>query len=219
VFQASHTDAEASLLKRALSPGCFALDAGCGRTTRLSAHRDRISRLVGIDLDARACAENTALDDFIVADLCAPVPLDAGSFDLVYANFVVEHLERPAAAFAQWRRILKPGGALILLTTNRANPVIAASLLVGERARRAIKRAGAGVAERDVIPVRYGANTPWTLDALLRDSGFRRVQLHQVATLHRYSERAPLLAAGLRGLERGLPPQLRSTLVAWYRAV
>ena len=34
----------------------------------------------------------------------------ATSFDLVYANFVVEHLASPDRAFAEWRRVLRPGG-------------------------------------------------------------------------------------------------------------
>jgi hypothetical protein len=38
-----------------------------------------------------------------------------------------------------------------------------------------------------------------------------------VATLHRYAGDRRASAAILRGLERGLPPRLRSTIVAWYR--
>ena len=171
-----------------------------------------------MDIDGLACAENTTLDQFKVGDLCAPLPFPNACFDLVYANFVVEHLERPTAAFTQWRRVLKPGGALILITTNRANPALAASGLVPGRTRAAIKRVGAGVAERDVIPVRYRANTPWRLRALLRDAGFAPVEVHNVATLHRYAERVRVLPAMLRLIEHGLPPTLRSTIVAWYQA-
>ena len=56
--------------------------------------------------------------------------LEDAYFDLVYANFVVEHLDAPAAAIREWRRVLRPDGALILLTSNRANPVFAAASLL-----------------------------------------------------------------------------------------
>jgi SAM-dependent methyltransferase len=215
-FETSHTDVEARMLAQALRPGARVLDAGCGRRTRLADHRDRIAELVGVDVDAAAGAENRALDQFFAGDLCDLLPFEDACFDLVYANFVVEHLDAPAAAFREWRRVLRPDGALILLTSNRANPMLAAAGLVPDGVRTAIKRAGAGVADRDVIPTRYRANTPKRLAALLVDAGFQAVEVRAVATLHRYAERKPALARLLRGLERCLPPQLRSTIVAWY---
>lgn len=218
-FEASHTAVEAALLARALRPGARVLEAGCGRRTRLAGHRDRIDELVGVDLDAAARSENTALDRFALADLCESLPFDDASFDLVYANFVVEHLDAPEAAFREWRRLLRPQGALVLLTSNRANPFMAAAALVPERVRTVAKQAGAGVPERDVIPTRYRANTPGRLTALLAGAGFAPVEVHYVATIHRYAERKPAVARLLRGLERCLPPTLRSTIVAWYEPV
>jgi SAM-dependent methyltransferase len=205
-YETSHTDVEARLLARALRPGARVLDAGCGRRTRLAGHRDRISELVGVDVDAAAGAENSALDQFAVADLCALLPFKDGCFDLVYANFVVEHLDAPDAAFREWRRLLRPHGALVLLTSNRANPLVAVAGLVPDGVRARLKRAGAGVAERDVIPTHYRANTPGRLAALLAGAGFVPVEVRYVGTLHRYAEPKPSLALLLRTLERCLPP-------------
>lgn len=216
-FETSHTEVEARLLARALRPAARALDAGCGRTTRLAAYRDQIGELVGVDLDAEAGVENVALDRFVVADLCARLPFDDASFDLVYANFVVEHLSAPETAFQEWRRVLRPDGALVVLTSNRANPLLAAASLLPRRLRVTVKRAGAGVVESDVIRTHYRANTPRRLTALLAQAGFAPVEVTYVATLHRYAERRPALSRVVRGLERLFPPSLRSTIVAWYR--
>jgi SAM-dependent methyltransferase len=216
-FETSHTEVEARFLARALRPAARALDAGCGRTTRLAAYRDQIAELVGVDLDAEAGAENVALDRFVVADLCARLPFEDASFDLVYANFVVEHLNTPGAAFHEWRRVLRPDGALVLLTSNRANPVLVVASLLPRRLRVLLKRAGAGVIESDVIRTRYRANTPGRLTAFLTQAGFAPVAVTYVASLHRYAERKPVLSRGVRVLERLFPPSLRSTIVAWYR--
>jgi SAM-dependent methyltransferase len=216
-MERDHTLVERRLLDEALRPGAVALDAGCGRTTRLRDYRDRIVRLVGLDRDEPAGRENPYLDEFVPGDLDGSLPFDDDSFDLVYANFVVEHLQHPERAFAEWRRVLRPEGRLVLLTSNRANPLVAAADRLPRRARLVIKRRGAGVTERDVYPTRYLANTPARLERTAASAGFRPVSVEYVATLHRYGARVPPLGWLLAAAERALPPKRRSTIVASYR--
>jgi SAM-dependent methyltransferase len=204
-------------LRQALGPGATVLEAGCGRKTRLARFRDRIDRLVGVDLDESGGRTNAAVDEFAIADLCGTLPFADGTFDLVYANFVVEHLERPPAAFAEWHRVLRPGGSVLVVTSNRSNPLMAAARLLPQGLRTAIKGRGPGAAARDVFPARYRANTPAALTRQLRQAGFAPVRVIPVATLHRYAGERRTAAAVLRAFERGLPPRLRSTIVAWYR--
>jgi SAM-dependent methyltransferase len=135
-FHTSHTEVEADILRAALAPG--------SRTTRLVAFRDRIDRLVGADIDESGGRANAALDEFVVADLCCTLPFPAGAFDVVYANFVVEHLEQPEHAFAEWHRVLRPGGSVILLTSNLSNPLMAAARIMPQPVRTAVKAARAG---------------------------------------------------------------------------
>ena len=176
-METDHTAVERRLLDDALRPGAVALDAGCGRTTRLRHYRDRIARLVGVDADEEAGRANPYLDEFLPADLDDSLPFDDASFDLVYANFVVEHLASPDRAFAEWRRVLRPGGSLVLLTSNRASPLMAAADRLPERVRLTIKRRGAGAAERDVYPTRYLANTPKRLAQATTAAGFEAVSV------------------------------------------
>jgi len=206
------------MLLQAIPAGATVLEAGCGRTTRLSDHRDRISRLVGIDLDGTAGRENASLDEFIETDLSGPLPFDDASFDLVYSNFVVEHLEDPARTFREFHRVLRPDAWLVLLTSNRSNPFMAAARAMPQRLRVLVKRGGAGAVERDVFPARYRANTPAALEAATRAAGFTAGSVAYVATLHRYGARVPGAAQVLRWAERALPEQRRSTIVAAYRA-
>ncbi len=110
--------------RRGTGHDAHVLDAGCGRTTRLAAYRHRIAELTGIDLDAEGGVENRTLDRFVVADLCERLPFDDGTFDLVYANFVIEHLAKPAATFVEWRRVLRPAGSLVIVTSNRDSPLL-----------------------------------------------------------------------------------------------
>ena len=161
--EVDHVAVEQRLLDDALRPGAAVLDAGCGRTTRLRFYRDRIERLVGVDADEPAGRENPSVDEFVHANLDERLPFDDASFDLVYANFVVEHLDDPAGAFADWRRLLRPDGRVVIVTSNRASPAMALGARLPNRVRLGIKRRGAGAAEKDVYPTRYRANTPAAL--------------------------------------------------------
>jgi hypothetical protein len=86
------------------------------------------------------------------------------------------------------------------------------------RVRVGIKRRGAGAAEKDVYPTRYRANTPAALAEATEAGGLEPVAVELVGTLHRYAARVPVVPAALRSLERMLPEQRRSTIVASYRA-
>ena len=168
-------------------------------------HRHRIAELTGIDLDAEGGVENRTLDRFVVADLCERLPFDDGTFDLVYANFVIEHLAKPAATFVEWRRVLRPAGSLVIVTSNRDSPLLKVGALLPDRARVALKWRGAGAVERDVFPTFYGANTP-KLSSLLLDAGFDPVEVSFVATLHRYAAKLRPLCARLRASPSGAAP-------------
>ena len=218
-METDHVAVETRLLNDALAPGTVALDAGCGRTTRLRNYRDRISRLVGVDVDDAAGRENPYLDEYVHADLSDRLPFANASFDLVYANFIVEHLEHPERTFAEWRRVLKPEGTLVLLTSNRASPLMVAADRIPERVRLQVKRRGAGAVDRDVFPTRYRANTPDRLAEVASRASFEPVSVNYVGTLHRYGARLPPLAWLLRGIERVLPERRRSTIVAGYRPI
>nr|WP_235854322.1 class I SAM-dependent methyltransferase [Nonomuraea aridisoli] len=94
------------------------LDAGCGSGPLSAALRDRGANVTGIDASAGmlAIARRRLGDDVAlqVVDVRDPLPFADGEFDDVVASLVLHYLEDWGPTLAEMRRVLKPGGRLIV---------------------------------------------------------------------------------------------------------
>jgi ubiquinone/menaquinone biosynthesis C-methylase UbiE len=94
------------------------LDAGCGSGPLFAALRDRGAIVTGFDKSAGMLelARRRLGDDadLQVADLGSPLPFPDSTFDAVTASLVLHYLEDWGPALAELRRVLKPGGRLIV---------------------------------------------------------------------------------------------------------
>ena len=94
------------------------LDAGCGSGPLMAAMRERGAVVTGFDSSAVMVAlaeERLGADaDVRVADLSAPLPFADGAFDDVTASLVLHYLRDWTAPLAELRRVLRPGGRLVL---------------------------------------------------------------------------------------------------------
>ena len=94
------------------------LDAGCGSGPLFAALRDRGAIVTGFDSSAGMLeqARRRLGDDadLQVAELGSPLPFPDSAFDDVIAALVLHYLEDWTAPLAELRRVLKPGGRLIV---------------------------------------------------------------------------------------------------------
>ncbi len=201
------------------SAGVAALDAGCGRMSHLRPFRDRIDRLVGVDIHEPA-QPLTHLDEFAIVDLCGPADgFPEASFDVVLSSFTLEHFADPPAALANIRRWLRPGGTLVATTVNRRHPFVEAYLALpaGPRSKvQGVVKASAA----DAHPLVGACNTPALIRRDLAAAGFESIDLRTVGHLARaWGRHLPTFALGLTGdlLAQSLPSR-RSTIVVVARA-
>lgn len=94
------------------------LDAGCGSGPLFESLRERGALVTGVDASAgmlelarRRLGPGASLR---VADLAAPLPFADGAFDDVVASLVLHYLEDWGPTLAEFRRVLVPGGRLIV---------------------------------------------------------------------------------------------------------
>lgn len=95
------------------------------------------------------------------------LPFAANSFDLVLMRFVAEHIADPAHALAEIGRVLKPGGQLMILTTNLSSPFIfLPKFLLPYTVRKGIMKWLFRVGEDDIFPTYHRMNTRKSLQKL-----------------------------------------------------
>ncbi|MGW5160762.1 class I SAM-dependent methyltransferase [Nonomuraea wenchangensis] len=94
------------------------LDAGCGAGPLFAALRDRGAVVTGVDASAgmlELARRRLGADaDLRVVDLAGPLPFPDDTFDDVVASLVLHYLEDWGPTLAEIRRVLKPGGRLLV---------------------------------------------------------------------------------------------------------
>jgi ubiquinone/menaquinone biosynthesis C-methylase UbiE len=113
-----------------LAPGQRVLDVGCGPGTISVDLARRVGpdgHVLGLDVaadvveQAEAHRRDVGVDNvrFAVGDVYA-LDLEDGSFDVVHAHQVLQHLTDPVAALRELRRVLAPGGLLAVRDSDYA---------------------------------------------------------------------------------------------------
>lgn len=92
-----------------LAPGEDLLDYGCGNKPYRELFGRKFGRHVGADIEGNPDAELVLTPD-------GRVPAPAESFDCVLSSQVLEHVADPALYLDEARRLLRPGGSLVLST-------------------------------------------------------------------------------------------------------
>lgn len=97
------------------------LEVGCGSGAFLRAAARQGWEAVGVDIDpgAIAAACKTPGIQARVGELTEQA-FPTGAFDAVVMNNVLEHIHNPVETIAECRRILAPGGRLVVVTPNMA---------------------------------------------------------------------------------------------------
>ena len=114
------------------------------------------------------------------------IPLRDGVFDMLSMGFALRHVATLEIAFAEYRRVLKPGGRLLLLEVSRPRSAVIrwAIRVYFQRVLPLIIRIGAGSPDARLL-MKYYWDTidecvpPATILVALRQTGFVEVQ-HRV---------------------------------------
>jgi demethylmenaquinone methyltransferase/2-methoxy-6-polyprenyl-1,4-benzoquinol methylase len=123
-----------ALLRAGLAPGMRMLDVAIG-TGLVAKEAVRIlgdpRAIVGIDPSAGMMGAGGLGGLALVRGRAEALPFASGSFDFLSLGFALRHLDDLAAVFAEFRRVLKPGGRLLLLEITRPESALGKACLKG----------------------------------------------------------------------------------------
>jgi SAM-dependent methyltransferase len=113
-------------LSTRLPDGARVLDAGCGAGVPVASILSERFQVVGVDISERQVAlarETVANAEFIQADLVT-LDLPNASFDAIVSYYAIIHVPREEhpALLANFRRMLAPGGLLLISMGAGDNP-------------------------------------------------------------------------------------------------
>lgn len=162
------------------------LDLGCGHRivpawtgfdeTILSG---RAGFLVGVDRDLESLLRHQNLDAKVIADIDA-LPFRPGTFNLVTANMVVEHLQEPSANLREIARVLQPGGAFIFHTVNILHYNAFISWLLPQSIKVRLVNFLENRHAKDIYPTHYHLNTQRSISKVAPDAGFETPEVEMV---------------------------------------
>jgi ubiquinone/menaquinone biosynthesis C-methylase UbiE len=185
--------------------GLDALDVGCGTGFLSFELAARGHRVTGIDFAAamlnearRKTAPTNVSVRFEQGD-AENLPFTAPVFDLVVCRHVLWTLPHPEAAVAEWVRVLRPGGRLVVLDSQFDENVL---ISPNQNARASSEYAGL----EGQLPF-LGGRPPADIEALFEANGLVEIG---------HDPLADLVEAHYRRMEaEGLPPRRRRRYAAW----
>lgn len=202
------------------------LDVGCGRGQEidkddfigmLRVFRGKVKYIIGIDVED-AGRNNPNLDEFRLIDTTKKEwPVETGSIDLLYADWVIEHVSDVKSFLGECHRVLKPGGYVCFRTSNRLNYIgIVSSLIPNKLHGKVTGFAQKGRDEEDVFPAVYECNTVFKLKSALSSAGFDACSYGHNAE-PAYFNFSSVVFSIFAFLHRITPPVFANTLFAFGR--
>ena len=127
------------------------LDVGCGSRPFSSIFRGYAGRYLGLDLPSSPEAVRGLPD--VYGDACR-MPIRSGSVDTVLSLSMMDLIPDPRLAIAEMRRVLKPGGVLIVEFVQTA-PVYQVQADLWRFTRPGVERllADAGLVPVEIVPI------------------------------------------------------------------
>ena len=98
------------------------LDVGCGMGMYVARFRQFSDAVFGVDVDPDKIAKASEWLPNLQVSPAETLPFEDQSFDMVFLNEVIEHVDDDREAIREAHRVLAPGGRIVIYAPNRWYP-------------------------------------------------------------------------------------------------
>jgi SAM-dependent methyltransferase len=112
-------------LGHSLAPGARVLDFGCGEGAMVAEYRNAGYDTYGCDIVRTGSGSDRVNDRFIqeIDSKHYHLPFADDYFDFVFSDQVMEHVQDHASAFAEIKRVMKPGASSLHIFPAKLKPI------------------------------------------------------------------------------------------------
>ena len=159
-------------IKKHINKESTVLDFGCGRgNVKEMIFLNDVKFIAGVDLDD-GVFENQNLHERKKIDMVNfHIPYDDNTFDIVFSDNVMEHVENPNEVFCEINRVLKTDGYFFAKTPNKYHYVALISHITPTNFHVYYNKLR-GRKERDTFPTFYRCNSKKTIKKYANKFGF-----------------------------------------------
>jgi SAM-dependent methyltransferase len=156
------------------------LDVGCGTGALALAASGRGAFVEAMDAAPAMVRAAAAQGIRAVQATAESLPYPDETFDVVAANLVLSHLELPAAALAEWRRVSRPGGMILASTWDVPGRAALFGVFL-----EAVRASGVtSAAELPAGPDAFEFADPHSLESIFLNAGLEGVSIERASWVH-----------------------------------
>jgi ubiquinone/menaquinone biosynthesis C-methylase UbiE len=166
-------------------PDADFVEVGCGRTGGFVRQMAPAFRTAyGVDPEVTAVTRDGNVQ--LTPGTAEQLELPDECADLIVSVDVVEHLQHPEKAFAEFLRVLRPGGRILTVTPNKMHPPLVAARLLNHRLRQTINSWATGTEPDDTFRTFYRLNSLGAFEKLAGNFGLEVMSLEYVSNHPEY---------------------------------
>lgn len=209
-----------------IKPHYRVLDLGAGRgeafdvdesySVGLRRLKGRVAHVAGVDVDPVVLA-NPSLDEAKVIGSDGKLPFADAQFDLIFSDWVIEHIENVQLFVSEVGRVLKPGGWFCARTPNKWGYIaLAARLTPASFESAVLRRVQPNRQEKDVFPKHYKFNTLSQIRSAFSADRWQNCS-YSVNSVPAYHANSVVLFSAIDLFQKLTPNGMRTVLMVFVR--
>ncbi len=169
-------------IRSSIRPEFIVLNIGAGPTSgnNIKSLKGKVQKVVGADIDPVVLDNKDMDESFLIEN--DTLPFSSNTFDMAWADYVLEHIEKPEVFLNEVYRVLKPGASFFFRTPNKYHYVSLIGWLTPHWFHKLIANRARSLSDvaHKPYPTYYKLNSKKDITNHLISAGYKEIELRFV---------------------------------------